>query len=115
MKFSFLASLADWRKQRSRKRPTRPVRPSLTLEELEDRLAPAVITVNTNADNNVRDKQLSLREAIQLVDGNTLPKGQQLFYANLTPDEKNLVNLGPKGVTNFSGGGVGNGVNQGAG
>ena len=48
----------------------KPPRTQLTVEQLEDRCAPAVITVNSVADNNVRDDSLTLREAILIVDGN---------------------------------------------
>src|SRR5262249_60582485 len=37
------------------------------LEVLEDRLAPAVLTVNSVADNVTSDSLLTLREALQLV------------------------------------------------
>src|SRR5207245_2739452 len=47
-----------------RRRPTR-----LALEGLEERCAPAVLTVNSVADNTTRDNFLTLREAIQVVDG----------------------------------------------
>jgi predicted outer membrane repeat protein len=40
------------------------------LEALEDRQAPAVLTVNTTADNTAKDNSLTLREAIMVVDGN---------------------------------------------
>ena len=41
----------------------------LSLELLEDRRLPAVLTVNTTADDTTADSTLSLREAIELVDG----------------------------------------------
>ena len=40
------------------------------LEMLEERCAPAVLTVNSLADNTTADSSLTLREAIQIVDGN---------------------------------------------
>src|SRR5262245_60026015 len=36
---------------------------------LEDRCVPATITVNTTADNNIRDTVLTLREAILVANG----------------------------------------------
>src|SRR5215470_10792583 len=39
----------------------------LRLEALEDRLAPAVLTVNTLADETTADNSLSLREAVRVV------------------------------------------------
>jgi hypothetical protein len=46
------------------------------LEALEDRLAPATLTVNSTADTaNVTDAYLSLREAIAIVNSATLPSG----------------------------------------
>src|SRR6266851_5730557 len=41
----------------------------LTLEALEGRWAPAILTVNSVADNTTKDSVLTLREAIQIVDG----------------------------------------------
>jgi hypothetical protein len=46
------------------------------LEVLEDRMAPAVLTVNSTADTaNATDPYLSLREAIAIVNSATLPTG----------------------------------------
>jgi predicted outer membrane repeat protein len=42
----------------------------LALEPLEDRCTPAVLTVNSVADNTAADGSLTLREAIQIVNGN---------------------------------------------
>ena len=48
----------------------------LALEMLEDRLAPAILTVNSTLDTaNASDPYLSLREAITLVNSATLPSG----------------------------------------
>src|SRR5262245_56028437 len=48
----------------------------LRLELLEDRLAPATLTVNSTADTaNVTDSYLSLREAIAIVNSANLPGG----------------------------------------
>jgi predicted outer membrane repeat protein len=41
----------------------------LILEALEDRCAPAVLTVNTTADNTTANSVLTLREAVAVVDG----------------------------------------------
>ena len=54
-----------------RKRSTRY---ALTMEILEDRFAPAVITVNTTADNTTADSALTIREAVLLTNG-TLGRG----------------------------------------
>ncbi|MBX9682134.1 MAG: hypothetical protein K2X38_25530 [Gemmataceae bacterium] len=62
-------------------------RRSLTLETLEDRFAPAVLTVNTNADNNTRDALLSFREAVLVNTG-------ALAIGNLTVQEQAQVNGG---------------------
>jgi CSLREA domain-containing protein len=66
------------------------------LEELENRWAPAVLTVNTVADNTTADSALSLREAISVVDG-TLGR-------SLTSAEKALVTgtLGTNDTIQFS-------------
>jgi len=71
-----------WPKRRSPQ--PRPFRPQVEL--LEDRLAPAVITVNTVDDNDVRDKEgnLTLREAILLTNGTLAKKA-------LTNKERNQV------------------------
>ena len=51
-------------------------RTRLAVELLEDRLAPAILTVNSTADTaNATDPYLSLREAIDIVDSATLPTG----------------------------------------
>jgi predicted outer membrane repeat protein len=56
-----------------RRRPATPIRrrPAFrpTLETLEQRQAPAVLTVNSLADNTSADSGLTLREAIMVVDG----------------------------------------------
>ena len=49
-------------------RPTRRPRTHLTLEILEDRLAPATLIVNSVPDNTTADSSLTLREAVLLVD-----------------------------------------------
>jgi hypothetical protein len=59
----------------------RPIRKALVrcrprLEALEDRLAPAILTVNSTADTaNATDSYLSLREAVAIVNSATLPSG----------------------------------------
>jgi predicted outer membrane repeat protein len=51
-------------------------RPRLVVERLEDRTAPAVLTVNSTADTaNNADPYLSLREAIAIANSPTLPVG----------------------------------------
>lgn len=56
----------------------------LLLELLEDRLAPAILTVNTTADDNVRDAVLTLRESILLANGT-------LAFGTLTAAEQAQV------------------------
>src|SRR5262249_10181753 len=52
----------------SSRKPPRPRTFHPRLEQLEDRTAPAVITVTTTADDNVaNDGSVSLREAIQAI------------------------------------------------
>src|SRR6266852_134859 len=54
------------RQTRQPRKSPRTFRPRL--EALEDRLAPAILTVNTAADETTADNFLSLREAIAVVD-----------------------------------------------
>src|SRR5262249_11216778 len=74
----------------------RRLRRRLALEGLEERCAPAVLTVNSVADNTTRDNFLSLREAIQIVDG-TLGR-------SLSPQEKAQITgtLGTNDTIQFS-------------
>src|SRR5262249_40895326 len=52
----------------SRHKSRRPRRPPLLVEQLEDRVTPAIITVTTTPDDNVaKDGSVSLREAIQAI------------------------------------------------
>jgi hypothetical protein len=63
---------------RSRTRPlgSRGARRPFTLEILEDRQAPATLTVNSTADTaNPLDPYLSLREAVAIVNSPSLPNG----------------------------------------
>lgn len=69
---------SDQVKKKERRGTFRPF-----LESLETRTAPAVLTVNSVADNTVADAKLTLREAILLVDG-TLGR-------SLTPGERGQV------------------------
>jgi hypothetical protein len=64
----------------SRRRSRQPSRRwrAPRLEWLEDRLAPAVLTVNSNADNTTDTSHLNLREAILASEGNYTPTGAQL-------------------------------------
>src|SRR5438270_9527874 len=66
------------------------------LEALEDRLAPAVLTVNGTADNTTSDNTLTLREAIAVVNGN--------LGRSLSTGEKALVGgtLGSNDAIQFS-------------
>jgi hypothetical protein len=69
-------------------------RTRLRLERLENRDAPAVLTVNTAADNNTRDNFLSLREAMMVIEG-------QLAVNTLTQAEQAQIQgaVGPNGNT----------------
>src|SRR4051794_17338952 len=60
------------------------VRRRCVLESLEDRLAPAVITVTTLADSQVVDGLVSLREAIQAAETNTSVDGSAVGTATDT-------------------------------
>src|ERR1039457_3698403 len=83
-----------WEKRGSRPRTAlrfgrQTFRPSM--EILEDRTAPAVLIVNSAADNNVRDTGLTLREAILLTNGG-------LTYGALSSLEKAQVSSSTLGV-----------------
>src|SRR5262245_58530300 len=84
---SFLRRLAARqvkpRGKRGARRTRRPI-----LEALEDRTLLAMLTVNSTADDNVRDHELTLREAILLAEG-ILP------FSNLAQEEKNQVSGTP--------------------
>src|SRR5689334_24442177 len=54
------------------------------LEWLEDRLAPAILTVNSTADNTTDTSHLTLREAILASEGTYTPTGAQLSQINGT-------------------------------
>src|SRR5262245_58327729 len=57
-----------WSPSPSRHKSRRPRRLPLQVEQLEDRVTPAIITVTTTADDNVaKDGSVSLREAIQAI------------------------------------------------
>jgi hypothetical protein len=65
--FHFLRKLVNARQARKRTKRSARFRP--TLEALEGRWAPAILTVNSVADNTTTDNTLTLREAINVVDG----------------------------------------------
>ncbi len=65
-------------------RNSTPFRPMV--ERLEERAVPAIITVNSVADNDVRDDFLTLREAIMLTD-------RDLRYEDLRPKEQDQVDI----------------------
>jgi hypothetical protein len=68
--------------------------PRLALETLEDRTAPAVVTVNTVADNIEADALLTLREAITLVNaGTTAEPGNGLGRALTAAEQGQVVGL----------------------
>src|SRR4051794_3220884 len=79
------------------------------LEVLEGRLAPAVLTVNSVADNTSQDTLLTLREAVQVVNGTlgrTLTAGENAqMSGTLGSNDTILFNLpsGPQTIT-LSGG-----------
>jgi hypothetical protein len=83
--FSWLRQLQRrWFGRRAiRHMPVRAVRPCL--EVLEDRTAPAVLTVNSTLDNNATDV-LTLREAVQVVNSGSTAglSAQQLAQINTT-------------------------------
>src|SRR5947209_11039146 len=68
-------SLKSWIRSLFNRKPVKPIarrRTRLQVESLEDRTAPAVLTVSSSADTaNATDGYLSLREAIAIV--NTSP------------------------------------------
>jgi hypothetical protein len=86
----------------ARKAPDR-CRPRL--EALEDRLAPAILTVNSMADTaNATDAYLSLREAIAIVNSATLPSGlsSQItgqISGNLHDGKADTIEFDPTKVT----------------
>src|SRR5262249_14782091 len=67
-----------------------PARSRPTVEILEDRMAPATLTVNTLGDNSNADTGLSLREAILLV--NNAGNAQAALGRSLSSEEAALVN-----------------------
>jgi CSLREA domain-containing protein len=82
---------------RGRKRPSPWERFIPRLELLEGRLAPALLIVNTTADETTPDNYLSLREAINVVNtqslsGLSLAEQQQIFFG---------PPLGPKDTIQF--------------
>src|SRR5258708_31412324 len=79
--FYSLFKWAPFRRPASARRRCSLFRPAL--EILEDRQAPALLTVNSVADNTTADSALTLREAVLAVDG-TLGR-------SLTTAEKALV------------------------
>src|SRR5262245_23318748 len=100
-------AIRSWIRKRFAPPPRRPFRttpPSCrpAVEALEDRLAPALITVNTLADTIAPDAFTSLREAI--IAANTMPGDDTIDFSvtgtiNLTgalPDlDSNLAIEGP--------------------
>src|SRR5438270_4483384 len=67
------------------------------VEQLEDRLAPATLTVTTAADNNAPDNLVSLREAIESIN-----KG-----SNFNPDVNPVGPYGFNDTINFAIAGTG--------
>jgi CSLREA domain-containing protein len=91
-RLSSLRRLASRREKAHATHTSRRVRP--VLEALEDRTAPAVLSVNTANDGNVRDAFLSLREALLLANGT-------LGVADLLIEERSQVTGGLPGAGLF--------------
>src|SRR5262249_17193836 len=73
-----------WSPSPSRHKSRRPRRLPLQVEQLEDRWAPATITVTTTADDNVaNDGSVSLREAIQAINNGSA--GLDMDISNQSP------------------------------
>src|SRR5262245_34045540 len=98
-----------WSSPRSHHKPRRPGRPQPRLEQLEDRLAPAVLTVTTLTDEldapSSENGQLSLREAITSInnqaDFNTDATNNRVGgYASTPGGTADVINF------NIPGGGV---------
>jgi hypothetical protein len=81
-----------WSARRAKARQARP-----QLEPLEDRLAPATIEVTSTADNNTVDGLVTLREAIESVNGG----------ANLNADVAAVGGYGTNDTINFNIAGAG--------
>src|SRR5215472_8432685 len=71
--FRYAARRVDARRVPGRQRPSRQRTHRPSVECLEDRLAPATLTVNTLADNTTDTSVLTLRDAIVLVDNSGDP------------------------------------------
>jgi hypothetical protein len=92
-----------------------PARSRLSVEMLEDRLIPATLTVSALADNTLADSQLTLREAILLVNnggdataalGRSLTSGEAAAVNTTTPfgvnDTIMLTGSGSSGVNDLT-------------
>ena len=105
------------RPQPCRRRPAASRRCRPRLEALEDRLAPALLTVNTTTDGN-DPTVLSLRQAIQAVDNQSLtalsPQQQQQVSGNLGDHDQIQFAPGLTGII-FLQGGSPNWLGQGGG
>jgi hypothetical protein len=88
------------RKSAPRRRPAY----KLTLEWLEDRLAPATLTVNTTADNTTDISVLTLRDAITLVNnaGNPVSLGQSSMPAGWAAQINTTNPFGSNDAINFN-------------
>src|SRR5206468_1481193 len=73
-----------WLKKHPQRRPVR-----LSVELLEDRLAPAILTVNSVFDTTTADTSLTLREALKLV--NASGNATSALGRNLTSQEQAQV------------------------
>src|SRR5271169_1457966 len=101
-----LRILANWLKSgRVKTTAKRSRRFQLSCESLEGRVAPAVLTVNSTADNTTADNFLTLREAIAVVDGTlgrALTAGEQSqITGTLGANDTIAFNLpaGPQTIT----------------
>src|SRR5262249_30484502 len=99
----------------SRHKSRRPRRMRLLVEQLEDRVTPATITVNTVADDNVaNDGSVSLREAIQAINNGSA--GADTDISNQNPGTFGVndtinFNISASGtVQTINVGGTGNGA-----
>src|SRR5262245_48321076 len=82
----FLSRFKPLQSHKKRKKSTRRVKP--LFETLEDRTTPSVIVVTSAGDTVTQDHQLTLREAIKLVNG-------QLQLSDLDQDERGKVSGTP--------------------
>jgi titin len=101
----------SWFRKQGR-RPSRHVRPAVhpAIEVLENRLAPAVLTVNTLQDDNPSDF-LSLREAVSVVNSGSMtglsPAQQNQISDTLGTNDTIVFAPGLSGTITLTGGAIG--------